>query len=59
MTENKALIEDAQSEQLADSSTGDIFQKQVVDRRAFLRLPVAQQAATVAEYFVPGSEEME
>lgn len=39
---------------------------QAIDRRAFLKLPVeqrdailAQQVATVAEYFLPGAEGME
>lgn len=39
---------------------------QLIDRKAFLKLPVeqrdailAQQVATVAEYFLPGAEDME
>lgn len=63
MTENKELINNAQIE-LPDFYTADVTQ-QVSTLRALL-MPIAQrnalltqQAATIAEYFVTGAEEME
>lgn len=60
MSKNKGLINNA------DSPIVDATEQQVSALRAFLTLPVAernallaQQAATIAEYFVLGSEEME
>ncbi len=66
MTENKGLISASKTEHSADSSTDDAVEQQIITLRALLKLPVAernallaQQAATIAHYFVPGSEEME
>ncbi len=46
--------------------TSNSSEFQAIDRRAFLKLPVeqrdailAQQVATVAQYFLPGAEGME
>lgn len=66
MTENKGLMHNAQMEQLADLHPVDITEQQISALRALLTLPVAErnallahQAATIAEYFVTGAEEME
>lgn len=66
MTENKELISESDAQQSADSPTSDSAENQVIALRTFLKLPVAernallaQQVATIAECFVPGSEEME
>ncbi|WP_026735546.1 hypothetical protein [Fischerella sp. PCC 9605] len=66
MTENKALIQNADMGDLTDSSSVNADEKQIVALRTLLKLPpeernalLAKQAATIAEYFVPGSEEME
>lgn len=66
MTEKKELISAKDAQQSADSPTYDSAENQVIALRALLKLPsserntlLAQQAATIAEYFVPGSEEME
>lgn len=67
MTENKELINNAQIElpDLYAANVTDVTQ-QVSTLRALLTLPIAQrnalltqQAATIAEYFVTGAEEME
>ncbi len=65
MSENKELILTKDTQH----SPAPIFNSsecQVIDRRAFLKLPVeqrdailAQQVATVAEYFLPSAEGME
>ena len=66
MTENKELINNAQIE-LPDLYTANVTDvtQQVSTLRALL-MPIAQrnalltqQAATIAEYFVTGAEEME
>lgn len=66
MTENEALIKNAQIEDLAAEPPVDAAQQQIIALRELLKLPysqrntlLAQQAATIAEYFLPGSEEME
>ncbi len=66
MTENKEVISARDAQYSADSPKSDLVENQVIALRALLKLPVAernallaQQAATIAEYFVPGSEEME
>ncbi len=66
MTENKGLMHNAQMEQSANLHPVDITEQQISALRALLNLPVAecndllaQQAAAIAEYFVPAAEEME
>lgn len=65
MTENKGLIHNTQMES-ADLHPVDITEQQISALRTLLNLPVAErntllahQAATIAEYFVTGAEEME
>ena len=65
MSENKELISTKDVQQ-SPAPTSKSSEYQVIDRRAFLKLPVeqrdailAQQVATVAEYFLPGAEGME
>lgn len=64
MTENKGLLDGSQME-LPDLCASDVTD-QVNALRALLTLPVAernallaQQAATIAEHFVPAAEEMQ
>lgn len=66
MTKNKELISAQDAKQSVDSSISKSSEYQVIDRRAFLKLPVAQrnallaqQVPTIAEHFLPGAEGME
>jgi hypothetical protein len=69
MSENQEFISAKDAQQPVDSPTSNSSESQIcqaVDRRAFLQLPVAQrnallaqQVATVAEYFLPGADSME
>jgi hypothetical protein len=65
MTENKELIS-TKDTQNSLTPTSNSSKCQAIDRRAFLKLPVeqrdallAQQVPTIAEYFLPGAEGME
>ena len=65
MSENKELIF-TKDTQHSPAPTFNSSECQAIDRRAFLKLPVeqrdailAQQVATVAEYFLPSAEGME
>ena len=65
MSENKELIFPKDT-QHSPAPTFNSSECQAIDRKAFLKLPVeqrdailAQQVATVAEYFLPGAEGME
>lgn len=65
MSENKELIS-TQDTQHSPAPRFNSSEYQAIDRRAFLKLPVeqrdailAQQVAKVAEYFLPGAEGME
>lgn len=66
MTDSKRWISAKDVQQPADSPTSDSCEYQVIDRMAFLQLPVAQrnallaqQVAFVVEHFLLGTEEME
>lgn len=65
MSKDKELIS-AKDVQQSPAPTSKLSECQAIDRRAFLKLPVeqrdailAQQVATVAQYFLPGTEGME
>ena len=65
MTEKKELVS-AQDTQKSVTQTDNSSEYQVIDRQAFLKLPVAQrnvllaqQVAIVAEHFLFGAEGME
>lgn len=65
MSKDQEFISTKDTQQ-SPAPTSKSSECQVIDRRAFLKLPVeqraailAQQVATVAQYFLPGAEGME